>query len=61
MHYEGVPASNYYVIAEFASIQVIFGATVYDILLSCVFSLLTINLSSKTFAYLLTGKPIHFV
>ena len=29
MHYEGVPVSSYYVIAEFASVQIIFGATVY--------------------------------
>ena len=28
MHYEGVPVSSYYVIAEFASVQIIFGATV---------------------------------
>ena len=28
MHYEGVPVSTYYVIAEFASVQIIFGATV---------------------------------
>ena len=27
-HYEGVPVSSYYVIAEFASIQILFGATV---------------------------------
>ena len=27
-HYEGVPVSSYYVIAEFASVQIIFGATV---------------------------------
>ena len=29
MHYEGVPVSSYYIIAEFASVQIIFGATVY--------------------------------
>ena len=28
MHYEGVPVSSYYVMAEFASVQIIFGATV---------------------------------
>ena len=28
MHYEGVPLSSYYVIAEFASVRIIFGATV---------------------------------
>ena len=28
MHYEGVPVSSYNVIAEFASVQIIFGATV---------------------------------
>ena len=28
MHYEGVPVSSYYVIAEFASVKIIFGATV---------------------------------
>ena len=28
MHYEGVPVSIYYVIAEFTSVQIIFGATV---------------------------------
>ena len=28
MHFEGVPVSSYYVIAEFASVQLIFGATV---------------------------------
>ena len=28
MHYEGVQVSSYYVIAEFASVQIIFGATV---------------------------------
>ena len=28
MHYEGVPVSSYYVIAEFASVQIIFGATI---------------------------------
>ena len=27
MHYEGVPVSSYYVIAEFASVRIIFGAT----------------------------------
>ena len=31
MHYEGVPVSSYYVIAEFASVQIIFGATVWSI------------------------------
>ena len=31
MHYEGVPVSSYYVIAEFASVQIIFGATVFQI------------------------------
>ena len=29
MHYEGCPVSSYYVIAKFASVQIIFGATVY--------------------------------
>ena len=29
MHYEGVPVCSYYVIAEFASVQIIFGATVF--------------------------------
>ena len=29
MHYEGVPVSSYYVIPEFASVQIIFGATVH--------------------------------
>ena len=33
MHYEGVPVSSYYVIAEFASVQIIFGATVCDIIM----------------------------
>ena len=28
MHYEGHPVSSYYVIVEFASIQIFFGATV---------------------------------
>ena len=28
MHYERLPVSSYYVIAEFASLQIIFGATV---------------------------------
>ena len=28
MYYKGVPASSYYVIAEFASVLIIFGATV---------------------------------
>ena len=28
MHYEGVVVSSYYVIAEFAGVQIIFGATV---------------------------------
>ena len=28
MHYEGVPVSIYYIIVEFASVQIIFGATV---------------------------------
>ena len=28
MHYEGVPVFSYYVTAEFASVQIIFGATV---------------------------------
>ena len=30
MHYEGVPLGIYYVIAEFASVQIIFGATVHS-------------------------------
>ena len=29
MHYEGHPVIGYYVIAEFVSVQIIFGATVY--------------------------------
>ena len=29
MHYEGYPVSSYYLIAEFASVQIIFGATVH--------------------------------
>ena len=29
MHYEEHPVSSYYVIAEFASVQIMFGATVY--------------------------------
>ena len=29
MHYEGVPVSSYYAIAEFASVQIIVGATVF--------------------------------
>ena len=29
MHYKGRPVSSYYVIAEIASVQIIFGATVY--------------------------------
>ena len=28
MHYERVPVSSYHVIAEFASVQIIFGATI---------------------------------
>ena len=28
MHYKGVPVGSYYVIAEFASVRIIFGATV---------------------------------
>ena len=28
VHHEGVPVSSYYVIAEFASVRIIFGATV---------------------------------
>ena len=29
MHYEGLPVSSYYVIAEFANVRIIFGATVH--------------------------------
>ena len=29
MHYEGVPVSSYYATAEFASVQIIIGATVF--------------------------------
>ena len=28
MHYEGLPVNSYHVTAEFASVQIIFGATV---------------------------------
>ena len=28
--YEGVPVCSYHVMAEFASVQIIFGATAYD-------------------------------
>ena len=36
MHYEGVPVSSYYVIAEFASVRIIFGATVYELSIGAV-------------------------
>ena len=31
-HYEGVPISSYHVIVEFASVRIIFGATVFCII-----------------------------
>ena len=45
MHYEGVPASSYYVIAEVASVQIIFRATVWPKLL--IFCLCTSSSKEK--------------
>ena len=48
MHYEGVPVSSYYVIAEFASVRIIFGATVQNIWAQlAIYSLITENYSHQ--------------
>ena len=47
MHYEGVPVSSYYVIAEFASVRIIFGATVSAITLKTQFPIETCGKTSK--------------